>query len=256
MNGNNKWLELVYRVVIGAVCLFFGMCIPQHDTPSQPSPPQKETPNEQPDIGKILQEILDAIKNRSPSKPSTPERSFDALAATGKISGCTATVLRGESGYLVLTANHCVGRSGYNRITLRDGRSFQIRIAGADRQADIAVYRLETTEKLPIAKVAAANPQPGTRVWHQGYGVHIPGNREEGRIQYHSGKDTCCYLSVSSGDSGSGIFRVDTNELVSVVSRTTSVNRPGEMMGATCESILALLRRIDAGSGGVPPPST
>lgn len=262
---NRQWLELIYRVVIGAACFFFGWCsplgtdsgCPGGNCPKQP-PPEKVQPDD--DVRQIMDAIKRLLEKQPPPPPpaapppATPPRSFDAKAATVRISGCTGTILRGKRGYYVLTANHCVGRSGWNKARLKDGRQFDIRIAGVDRLADLAVYELKTDEKLPIAKVAQAKPERGTRVWHMGYGVHIPGNYEEGYVTRIAGADCMMYLSVSSGDSGSGIFRVDTNELISVVSRTTSLNRPGEMTGGQVENILALLRRVDEGGGNAPAP--
>jgi hypothetical protein len=70
-----------------------------------------------------------------------------------------------------------------------------------------------------------------------GYGVDQPSNREDGipprrRRWQHQLR---MVLSVSSGDSGGGIFRADTNELVSVVCCTSGMARKVSMWGCSAE---------------------
>jgi hypothetical protein len=90
---------------------------------------------------------------------------------------------------------------------------------------------------LPYALIAAKNPEPGTAVWHMGYGVDKPGNREDGTVAEpeNAQGQLRMILSVSSGDSGGGIFRADTNELVSVVCCTSGMARKVSMWGCSTE---------------------
>jgi hypothetical protein len=70
-----------------------------------------------------------------------------------------------------------------------------------------------------------------------GYGIDRPGNREDGRVTGAETPDGQLQmeLSVSSGDSGGGIFRSDTNELVAVVCCTTDRGRKTLMYGGSAE---------------------
>jgi hypothetical protein len=90
---------------------------------------------------------------------------------------------------------------------------------------------------LPYALIAAKNPEPGTAIWHMGYGVDKPGNREDGTVDERENAQgqLRMSLSVSSGDSGGGIFRSDTNELISVVCCTSGMGRKVSMWGCSTE---------------------
>jgi hypothetical protein len=92
-------------------------------------------------------------------------------------------------------------------------------------------------DDLPVANLAAKNPPVGTEIWHMGYGIDKPGNREDGRVTGTETRDgqLPMELSVSSGDSGGGIFRADTNELIAVVCCTTERGRKVLMFGGSAE---------------------
>lgn len=155
-------------------------------------------------------------------------------------SGCTATIVgprRADGRWDVLTAAHCTGAvKSVGKITLLDGRKFPVTVQVRNPICDITWMIAETTDAdLPYAMLASANPAPGTAIWHKGYGVDKPGNKEEGTVvsEQDSNGQLKMNLSVSSGDSGSGIFRVDTNELIAVVCCTASMARKGSMWGGS-----------------------
>lgn len=195
--------------------------------------------------------IID-VGGTPPDAPKPPpDAKADPVAATGRIrfgtAGCTATVIgprRADGRWDVLTAAHCVGRVG-NRgeLTLKDGRKFGVTSTVVEENADIAWLVTDSQpDEMPYAVIAAKNPAPGTAIWHMGYGVDKPGNREEGRTVSFADENNQLEmeLSVSSGDSGSGIFRKDTGELVAVVCCTTGVGKFMRMWGGSAEAALAI----------------
>jgi hypothetical protein len=178
-------------------------------------------------------------------EPRTPGKT-NAEQAIGKLrfgnAGCTATVIgprRADGKWDVLTASHCTGGPGSRgSFTLKDGRTLAVTVAARNTDADITWLVTDAVvDDLPFANLAARNPPVGTEVWHMGYGIDRPGNREDGRV---TGAETAdgqlqMELSVSSGDSGGGIFRADTNELVAVVCCTTERGRKTLMFGGSAE---------------------
>ncbi len=171
---------------------------------------------------------------------------LDPVNALGRIrfgnAGCTATVIgprRPDGRWDVLTAAHCVSGVGQRgTLTLKDGRSLGLRVVAHHRTPDVAwCVTEEEVADLPYALIAAKNPEPGTPIWHMGYGVDRPGNREEGVVaeRENAQGQLRMILSVSSGDSGGGIFRADTNELVSVVCCTSGMGRKVSMWGCSAE---------------------
>jgi len=171
---------------------------------------------------------------------------LDPVNALGRIrfgsAGCTATVIgprRPDGRWDVLTAAHCVsGVGARGTMALKDGRSFGLRVVAYHRTPDVAwCVTDDVVADLPYALIATKNPEPGTAVWHMGYGVDKPGNREDGVIAEgeNAQGQLRMILSVSSGDSGGGIFRADTNELVSVVCCTSGMGRRVSMWGCSAE---------------------
>lgn len=179
------------------------------------------------------------------ARPKPPGKA-DPEKAIGKLrfgnAGCTATVIgprRGDGKWDILTAAHCTGATGSRgSFTLKDGQTLAVTVAARNADADLTWLVTDAAaDDLPFATLAAKNPPVGTEVWHTGYGIDRPGNREDGRV---TGAETAdgqlaMELSVSSGDSGGGIFRADTNELVSVVCCTTERGRKTLMFGGSAE---------------------
>ncbi len=182
--------------------------------------------------------------------PKVPEPKSPGAAqpekAIGKLkfgtAGCTATLIgprRPDGKWDILTAAHCTGGVGSaGTFTLKDGRAFAVKIAAREATADLTwLVTDSTTDELPYARLAEKNAAIDTAVWHIGFGVDRPGNREEGRV---TGEETDdgqipMELSVSSGDSGGGIFRADTGELIAVVCCTTERGRKVLMFGGSAE---------------------
>jgi hypothetical protein len=122
---------------------------------------------------------------------------------------------------------------------LLDGRTTGIVVAAVDRTSDACWCYTETnSEVYPFANLAERSPQPGSKVWHAGYGVHIPGNREDGHVEALPDQNGQCrfHLSVSSGDSGGGICLNDSGEVISPVCCTTRLSGPGSVWGASPEA--------------------
>jgi hypothetical protein len=179
--------------------------------------------------------------------PKPPEGGkLDPVGALGRIrfgtAGCTATVIgprRPDGRWDVLTAAHCVsGVGARGTLTLKDGHSFGIRVVAFHKTPDVAWCVTDDEVKdLPYALIAESNPAVDTLVWHMGFGVDKPGNREDGTVaeRENAQGQLRMVLSVSSGDSGGGIFRTDTNELVSVVCCTSGMARKVSMWGCSAE---------------------
>lgn len=190
----------------------------------------------------------------APGGPKPAPTGADPAKATCKLrfgnSGCTATIIgpRRDDGYWsALTAAHCTGGVGsVGQITLPDARTFPVKVTARDTNADVTWLRIEdaSLSALPYAILATTSPAVGTNVWHQGYGVDKPGNRETGKVS--AGEDSNgqlqFQLSVSSGDSGSGIFREDNGDLVGVVCCTSARGAKVTMWGGS--SIVAAKLKV------------
>lgn len=139
-------------------------------------------------------------------------------------AGCTATVIgprRPDGRWDLLTAAHCLPRGvTTGQVQTQDGRTIGVTVSVFHAGSDLAWLRTtNAVESLPYA-VMASEPAPvGARVWHAGYGIDRPGNREAGKVTGIPGSNGQCQyeLNVSSGDSGGGIFREDTGEWVGAV---------------------------------------
>jgi hypothetical protein len=212
-----KWLrEFMIPLVIGL--LGGPYVLPNGAKPAPPAAPPCQPPAPPPAA---------PAPGPIPAPPPSPAALVDPEAATVKFhterSWCTATLLADRPGpgrYYVLCAAHCVRggvRSG--SIAMKDGRSFAFRIIRTNATADVALCEIDGPEGLPVAQIADSEPAPGTAVWHMGYGIDRPGNKEVGSVVSGPGRtgQLAMRLSVSNGDSGSGIFRTDNGQLVSVV---------------------------------------
>ncbi len=196
-------------------------------------------------------------KQPDPKQPGAPapKAKADPWNALGRIqfvnAGCTATVVwprRADGRWDVLTAAHCVdhvrvGTVGSMQLRGRADR-FGVKLVALDVKSDCAWLVTESADlgELPFAHIAADNAPAGTKIWHGGFGVDVPGNREAGTVtrSADSNGQTELHLSVSSGDSGGGMFREDTGELISTVCCTTQRGAKARVWGANVDSIRKL----------------
>lgn len=194
-----------------------------------------------------------------PPKPKPDDKGagkLDPPAAIAKISfppfACTAAPIgprRKDGRWDVLTAAHCVdhvrvGTRGTMR--LLDGRTIGVIVAVVDSTCDVCwLVTEEAVEDMPYANLAKENPAVGTAVWHAGYGIDRPGNREEGVVTggENSRGQLAFTLNVSSGDSGGPIMRKDTSEVVSCVCCTQGRGIKTTMYGGS----VAQARRLRPG---------
>lgn len=184
-------------------------------------------------------------------KPDLPQHGkLDPPNALGRIrfgnAGCTATVIgprRPDGRWDVLTAAHCIsGIGARGTMVMKDGRNIAVRAVTHDRTPDVCwLVTEQSVEDMPYALLAEDNPGVGVKVWHAGYGVDKPGNREDGEVSAsENGQGQIRFtLSVSSGDSGGGILRVDDNRVVSTVCCTSGMARKVSMWGGST----AVIRR-------------
>jgi hypothetical protein len=193
-----------------------------------------------------------AIPPTDPAPPTPPvkppEPKPDPLNAIVRIGapgvGCSATIVgprRPDGRWWVLTAAHCA-KAGGDRWTfkIRDGRVGAFTIVSKNPQADFAWGATDAAGvDYPFALLADATPPVGTKIWHAGFGVDVPANREDGTIT--GGRDSNgqirMRMSVSSGDSGGGIVVDADGRIVSNVCCTSGRGQTADVWGASVESM-------------------
>ena len=180
-----------------------------------------------------------------PPTPKPPESKANPAKALVKLrfgnSGCTATMVgpqRLDGRWDILTAAHCTGAVGtIGEATTQDGRKFRVTVASRDAKCDLCWLIADTTDAdHAFAELATEEPAVGVAVWHAGYGIDKPGNREKGKVlsTSNSAGQLNFMLSVSPGDSGGGIFRDDDGRLLSAVCCTAGLARVASMWGGSC----------------------
>jgi hypothetical protein len=219
------WLLMVGAAFLAALGARWGIPIPPPPVITQPPDPPPAPP----------------------APPTPPAPTPNALAAIVRISsgnvGCSATVIgprRPDGRWWVLTASHCVSGTGQRwSMRFRDGRTSGFQVVNFDRRADWCWGVTDTdAADLPFALTADSTPAVGTKIWHAGYGIDVPGNREDGTITSGVLSDGKIQMrmSVSSGDSGGGIVIDSAGRIVSTVCCTSNVGGRGEVYGAAPES--------------------
>lgn len=195
-------------------------------------------------------------------KPPTPpppggSGKLDPENAIGRIqfgnAGCSATVIgprRPDGRWDVLTAAHCISSVGQTgRMTMpASNKTYGVQVVNFDRTKDLCW--MVTTESIPdieYAELDAEDPGPGLAVWHRGYGVDRPRNKETGTVadRPNSQGQIRFILNVSSGDSGGGIFRADTNRVVSSVCCTAGKGVKTSMWGGSTENAIRMRPRTN-----------
>lgn len=183
----------------------------------------------------------------SPGKPLIPRilpKPKHAEEAIGKIqfgnAGCTGTiigpVMSNDDKLQILTAAHCVKLGAVGTMKLKDGRVLNVKCVARDPEADAAwLSAANPGGDVPYLLLADSLPNDGEAVWHQGYGIDRPGNRESGifRGTRQAGLQCQFRLSVSPGDSGGGIILDTNSRVVSPVCCTTRLSAVGDVFGAS-----------------------
>lgn len=173
-----------------------------------------------------------------------PPRRADVPNAIGRLTmgnvGCTGTIIGpvddDDTTVCILTAAHCINVGATGTMKLKDGRTLPFKCVSRNATADCAwLVAPRPAGEVPWAYLAKELPAKGDPVWHQGYGVHIPGNVEKGTFEGVTGDGSQCRftLSVSSGDSGGGIVHTSDGAILSPVCCTTRLSGPGSVMGST-----------------------
>ena len=178
----------------------------------------------------------------TPPAPMPPAKA-DPAKALVRIqfgnAGCTATVIgprRSDGKWDLLTAAHCISGPGAKGTgKLLDGRSVNLVAGVRAEEPDLCwLCTVEPHDSLPFAELAREVPAAGVPIWHAGYGVDRPGNREVGvTVGESTGGQLEMRLSVSSGDSGGGIFREDTGELIAAVCCTSARGAVARVWGGS-----------------------
>ena len=173
----------------------------------------------------------------------------------GKIGG-SGTIIRVESNTaFVLTCKHLFdGGEQVISVTIPGQRRFAGKLAGTDRRMDLAAITVEgvaaDTQAVPL--VSSDTPM-GSRLFQYGFPYHW---RSQSGPHYRQGQlaneGVRGHLKISSGlesgDSGGGVFRTDTGELLGV-----GIWSSGGFVGPqACAEFLATCRPGWFGRGGQP----
>lgn len=244
MEDRREFLRSLLVGAIAAVMTHFGFQF--NPPPVRPCPPSAE--DRLKEYERREREQLEKEGRSAPGRrpPTDGDWLKDPTPAIGRIqfgaAGCTATVIgpRLPSGhYDVLTAAHCVRSPGQvGTLTLRSGQRIGLRVLVVEPGADVCWCRtIGTPQEMPFAALADRLPDPGRAVWHCGFGVHRPGNREAGQlVAGPNGQGQCEYrLSVSSGDSGGAIVEAATGRVLSPVCCTSRLSGTGRVFGGCPE---------------------
>lgn len=196
-------------------------------------------------ISSLLAEVPPSIRKRLIPPPTKPA---DAIGQTrfGN-SGCTASIIGpiySDDNFLnILTAAHCMKLGDKGQMKLKDGRVLAVKCVTRDADADCAWLQAGNPGgNIPYLLLADESPEPGSKVWHQGYGIDKPGNKEIGQFRgvTASGKQCEYTLSVSPGDSGGAIVLDAHSRVLSPVCCTTRLGAKGDVWGATPQACAAI----------------
>ena len=208
--------------------------------PAHPVPPPVPQPTPQPGV----------VPPSIPATPPTVTPKVDPKGATVKLIAnghyCTATVIgprQADGTQWVLTAAHCVTDIGeVQRIVFRSGTSVAVEVVSISPDPDFAWMKTAASaNEYPYTLLYPTGLVSGQPVYHSGYGVHKPGNTERGKVDGPTGESGRYHfnLSVSHGDSGSGIIDAKTGLVVGVVS-TGSGRDPSPWTNGPAVPVLTL----------------
>jgi hypothetical protein len=247
-----RLLEVALTIGLGILAVRFGIP-PGTIPPLLPPinvPPVVVPPSPGLNLPPVTINVPSAPPVPAPVRPEpAPEViKLDPIAATVKLlsprSYCTATIIgpRDANGQqLVLTAEHCSPRVGSKHtLVLRDGRRITAQTIATYSAPDYAWMRTEkSAEEYPYTLLHPGPVTSGMTVYHSGYGVSQPGDGVRGTADKSQGGNGRWHfkLSVSHGDSGSGIIDAATGRLVGVVSTGDGRDPSSWTNGPTVEVI-------------------
>jgi len=134
---------------------YVGGLAPQVAPPAPPSPPpqaQAAPPASRPLVAeeatiiRVVEAVRPSVVNIN--TVAQVQTVFGVFPQEGAGSG----VIVSPDGY-ILTNNHVVEGAQQIKVTLLSGKTFPARIIGTDRFADLAVVRVATSERLPVAEL-------------------------------------------------------------------------------------------------------
>lgn len=191
------------------------------------------------------QEIPAAVEKAAKELPkkiiNLPRTSTDAI---GRLrignSGCTATIVgpidADDAKIELLTAAHCIRVNDAAMFTMHDGRILHCKCVSRDAGADAAWLVADNPKgDLPYLLLADDMPQRGEAVFHQGFGIDRPGNKEVGLFEQvaDNGRKCMYRLNVSPGDSGGAIVLDRDFSILSPVCCSSNRGGMGDVFGAT-----------------------
>jgi len=189
-------------------------------------------------IDSVIQQAPETIRKRLLPPPLKAEEAI-GLLDMGR-SRCTATIIgpvySDDPTVDVLSAGHCIALGQTCKFTLKDGRILTLKCVAHEAASDCAwLQGVKPVGDVPYLLLADELPAKGSGVWHQGYGVDRPNNRELGTFTgVASGGKQCQFrLSVSPGDSGGAIVLNDSGRVMSPVCCTTRLAGTGDVWGAS-----------------------
>jgi hypothetical protein len=217
------WGVQVMNVRFGCTAPPQPPAVPQPDCDkSKPSPDDKKPDKPKPEEPKPEKNACEAI--------------VKVIMAGGYCSGTIIGPPPSDNRWTIVSASHCFRRVGEQvEFMTRRGIAGRAIVIAINRKSDCAILKTEEFVRLPFIMLADSIPQVGEKVFHCGYGVHLPGNREDGTVL--SGEDSNGQiryrLSVSHGDSGGGIVSTEDGKLLSPVCCTTRIAGVGDVWGAS-----------------------
>lgn len=203
------------------------------------------TPDGIPEVAEFFHTVT--VTGGTPPPPPPPPAKPDPLPAISRIqfgnAGCTACPIgprRADGRWDIFTAAHCVTGVGQKgTMILKDGSRVPVTVSARDARSDVCWLVTDAADivTMPHAELADALPARGSKVWHQGYGIDKPGNREEGTVLGETSDGQLAFeLSVSSGDSGGPIVLDEAGKVVASVCCTTGLAVRTTMYGGHCLS--------------------
>lgn len=251
----------VLSIAISVAAARFGIPIPPPNVTIPPLPPPVTVTVHPPATPPTIPPgvVPTAPTPPAPTIPPPPViiSKADPFNATVKLQArghyCTGTIIgprRQDGSYWVLSAGHCAGSIGERQTAvLRSGKTLTVTVFTINRQQDWSWFETGPTgDELPYAELSNVAPKVGARVWHAGFGIWTPGRREEGIVETSPDRRANVHiaLTVSSGDSGSGIFDVESGKLVAVVSVGSGSN-PSEWTEGPTTPTIRTPRQVDRG---------